>query len=145
MSVPIAGPTLPDYTFVPEKYPVLILSDVGTVIAAGIESMIYTGRIDLKSCGMAGLIGIVSRYIEKFIADQNSSQKFFSNDYREQKNQLIVFTITYLLTSRSKNALRYAFMTVHSDLLGKWRTDHCSVCEHQLGPSSGQRDQPITQ
>ena len=121
---PVFGPVLPPHMLPPsEKYPVLILSDVGTVIAAGIESMIYTNRIDLKSCGMAGLIGIVSRYIEKFIADQNSSQKFFSNDYREQKNQLIVFTITYLLTSRSKNALRYAFMTVHSDLLGKWMVE----------------------
>jgi hypothetical protein len=106
-----------------EKYPVLILSDVGTAIAAAIESKIYYGRVDLKACGMAGLVGIVARYIEKFIADQNTTQKFFSNDYRDQKNQLIVFVISYLMTSSSKNALRYAFMGVNADLLGKWMVE----------------------
>jgi hypothetical protein len=106
-----------------EKYPILILSDVATSVAAAIESKIYYGRVDLKACGMAGLVGIVARYVEKFIADQNTSQRFFSNDYRDQKNQLIVFVISYLLTSSSKNALRYGFMGVNADLLGKWMVE----------------------
>ena len=125
MSVPVppsAGPTLPDYTTY--KYPVLIYSDLATVVAAAVESQIYLNKIDWKSCGIYGLVGIVSRYIEKFIADQNSSQRFFSNDYREQKNQLIVFTINALLRSgNTKGMVMHGLKGVNADLLGKWMTD----------------------
>ena len=61
-----------------EKYPFLIYSDVATFLAAGMESKIYTGKLDLKSVGMYGLVGIVSRYVEKFIATQNVNERFIT-------------------------------------------------------------------
>ena len=118
---PLVGPAIsPDYG----KYPILIYSDLGTVLAAAVESHIYTSKIDWKSCGIYGLVGIVSRYIEKFIAEQNSSQRFFSNDYREQKNQLIVFVINALLRSgNTKGMVMHGLKGVNADLLGKWLID----------------------
>ena len=105
------------------KYPFLIYSDVATFLAAGIESKIYTGKLDLKSVGMYGLVGIVSRYVEKFIASQNVNEKFMSNDYREQKNQLIVFVINYLLANGKVNPVMHGLRGVNADLLGKWMVD----------------------
>ena len=56
-SAPLNGPTLsPDYG----KYPILIYSDLATVVAAAVESQIYLNKIDWKSCGIYGLVGIVS-------------------------------------------------------------------------------------
>ena len=113
-------PTVP----VVDKYPVLIYSDLATVVTAAVESHLYTNKIDWKSCGIYGLVGIVSRYIEKFIAEQNSSQKFFSNDYRQQKNQLIVFVINAMLHSgSSKGMVMHGLKGVNADLLGKWLVD----------------------
>ena len=105
------------------KYPFLIYSDVMTFVAAGLESKIYTGKLDLKSVGVYGLVGIVSRYIENFLAKQNINEKFLSNDYREQKNQFIVFVINYLLTSSKVNPLMHGLRGVSADLLGKWMVD----------------------
>ena len=106
-----------------DKYPFLIYSDVMTFVAAGLESKIYTGKMDLKSVGMYGLVGIVSRYIENFLAKQNVNEKFLSNDYREQKNQFIVFVINYLLTSSKINPFMHGLRGVNADLLGKWMVD----------------------
>ena len=109
------------------KYPFLIYSDIGTFMAAAMESKIYTGKMDLKSVGMYGLVGIVSRYVENFIAKQNVSERFMSNDYREQKNQLIVFIINYLLHSGKVNPLMHGLRGVNADLLGKWMVDAMTV------------------
>ncbi len=72
---------------------------------------------------MYGLVGIVSRYIETFIAKQNVNQTFVSNDYREQKNQLIVFIINYLLASSKVNPFMHGLRGVKADLLGKWMVE----------------------
>ena len=103
-----------------DKYPFLIYSDVMTFFAAGLESKIYTGKLDLKSVGMYGLVGIVSRYVENFLAKQDMGGYFMSTDYREQKNQLIVFVLNYLLASSKSNPLMHGLRGVNADLLGTW-------------------------
>ena len=132
MTTPEYGPAKGGYIFtsngvVDTKYPFLIYSDIGTFMAAAMESKIYTGKMDLKSVGMYGLVGIVSRYVETFIATQNVSERFMSNDYREQKNQLIVFVINYLLASSKVNPLMHGLRGVNADLLGKWMVDAMTV------------------
>ena len=103
-----------------EKYPFLIRSDVATCVAAAVESYIYSGKVDGKSVAMYGLVGVVSRYIENFIAKQNVNEKFMSNDYKEQKNQLIVFTLNYLIANSKTNPLSHGLKGVNADLIGTW-------------------------
>ena len=110
-----ASPAITD-----SKYPFLIRSDVATCVAAAVESYIYSGKVDAKSVAMYGLVGVVSRYIENFIAKQNVNQKFMSNDYREQKNQLIVFTLNYLLANHKTNPWSHGLKGVNADLIGSW-------------------------
>ncbi len=115
----LGSPTTP--AVVGDKFPILILSDLATGVAALMESQIYTGKLDGRAATMHCLVGIISRYVEGFIAKQNVAQSFMSNDYRQQKNQLIMFCLSYLTSSR--NSFRYALSGVNADLLGKWMTD----------------------
>ena len=99
----------------------LKISDIGTVVAAAIDSQLCAGRVNWISCGTTGLIGVISRMTEEWVNQYmpESIQKLSV----EQKNELIVFVLSALLcrlTDRKKNCLAVGFKAVQADLSGDY-------------------------
>ena len=107
---------------------VLTLSDLGTCFASAIEQKLYLNHVNILTCGRHTMLGMVSRMVEQLLAEQmvGSTGRFFNNDYRAGKNQLIVFVFNYIYSTtfdKKTNHLTRGLQGVNADLLGQWCTD----------------------
>ena len=116
--------------------PLIVLSDLGTIVAAAFESQLYTGSVNWMNCGKAGFVGIVARLIEGwFITFMPQSVQSLS---RDQKNQFLVFVLAALwsrMTDKKRSALLVGFKNCSNDLMGSYLLDFFNVTDSVIvGP-----------
>ena len=116
--------------------PLIVLSDLGTVVAAAIESQLYTGSVNWMNCGKAGFVGAVARLMEAWLI-QYMPQSVQSLS-RDQKNQFLVFTLAALwsrMTDKKRSALLMGFKNSSNDLMGSYMLDFFNISDSVIiGP-----------
>lgn len=122
-------PTRPPVAGTPGT-PLIVLSDLGTVVAAAIESQLYTGSVNWMNCGKAGFVGAIARLIEGwFIQYMPQSVQSLS---RDQKNQFLVFVLAALwsrMTDKKRSALLVGFKNCSNDLMGSYLLDFFNITD----------------
>ena len=97
----------------------LVYADVGTAVAAAVESYLYRSSVDWSQCTKQALIGIVSRYVQYYVMSMMPAVT--ANFTANQKAEFVVFIVSavyHRLMDKKKSSLLAGFRTAQADLMG---------------------------
>ena len=97
----------------------LVYGDVGTAVAAAVESYLYRSSVDWMSCSKQAILGIVSRYAQHYIV--SFMPTLTANFSDNQKSAFVVFVVSsvyHRLMEKKKSALLAGFRTAQADTVG---------------------------
>ena len=98
---------------------ILVYGDVGTALAAAIESYLYRSSVDWMQCSKQAVLGIVSRYVQHYVV--SFMPVLTANFSENQKAEFVVFIVSavyHRIMEKKKSSLLAGFRTAQSDLMG---------------------------
>ena len=93
----------------------LVYGDVGTAVAAAVESYLYRSNVDWMQCGKQALLGIVSRYVQYYVV---SLMPDFSENQKSAFTVFIVSSVYHRIMEKKKSSLLAGFRTAQADTVG---------------------------
>ena len=98
---------------------ILVYGDVGTMVAAAVESYLYRSTVDWMQCSKQALLGIVSRYVQHYVV--SFMPVLTANFSENQKAEFVVFIVSavyHRIMEKKKSSLLAGFRTASNDLMG---------------------------
>ena len=98
---------------------ILVYGDVGTALAAAIESYLYRSSVDWMQCSKQAVLGIVSRYVQHYVV--SFMPVLTANFSENQKAEFVVFIVSavyHRIMEKKKSSLLAGFRTASNDLMG---------------------------
>ena len=97
----------------------LVYGDVGTMVAAAVESYLYRSSVDWMACSKQAVLGIVSRYVQHFVVGfmPTITAKFSANQQAEF-TVFVVSAVYHRIMEKKKSSLLAGFRTAQADLMG---------------------------
>ena len=98
---------------------ILVYGDIGTALAAAIESYLYRSSVDWMQCSKQAVLGIVSRYVQHYVV--SFMPVLTANFSENQKAEFVVFIVSavyHRIMEKKKSSLLAGFKTASSDLMG---------------------------
>ena len=97
----------------------LVYGDVGTMLAAAIESYLYRSTVDWMQCSKQAILGILSRYVQHYVV--SFMPVLTANFTENQKAEFVVFVVSaayHRIMEKKKSSLLAGFRTAQADLMG---------------------------
>ena len=97
----------------------LVSGDIGTALAAAIESYLYRSSVDWMQCSKQAILGILSRYVQHRVV--SFMPVLTANFTENQKAEFVVFVVSavyHRLMEKKKSSLLAGFRTAQADLMG---------------------------
>ena len=98
---------------------ILVYGDVGTALAAAIESYLYRSSVDWMQCSKQAVLGMMSRYVQHYVV--LFMPVLTANFSENQKAEFVVFIVSavyHRIMEKKKSSLLAGFRTAQSDLMG---------------------------
>ena len=93
--------------------PILLnYGDVGTVVAAAVESYLYRSNVDWMQCSKQAALGIVSRYVQYYVvALMPTLTANFSENQKSAFTVFVVSSVYHRIMEKKKSSLLAGFRT----------------------------------
>ena len=98
---------------------ILVYGDVGTMVAAAVESYLYRSTVDWMQCSKQAVLGIVSRYVQHYVV--SFMPVLTANFSENQKAEFVVFIVSavyHRIMEKKKSSLLAGVRTASNDLMG---------------------------
>ena len=97
----------------------LVYGDVGTMVAAAVESYLYRSNVDWMQCGKQSLLGIVSRYVQYYIVSlMPTLTANFTDNQKSAFTVFVVSSVYHRIMEKKKSSLLSGFRTAQADTVG---------------------------
>ena len=97
----------------------LVYGDVGTAVAAAVESYLYRSNVDWMQCGKQALLGIVSRYVQYYVVSlMPTLTADFSDNQKSAFTVFVVSSVYHRIMEKKKSSLMAGFRTAQADTVG---------------------------
>ena len=97
----------------------LVYGDVGTAVAAAVESYLYRSNVDWMQCGKQALLGIVSRYVQYYVVSlMPTLTANFSDNQKSAFTVFVVSSVYHRIMEKKKSSLLAGFRTAQADTVG---------------------------
>ena len=97
----------------------LVYGDVGTAVAAAVESYLYRSNVDWMQCGKQALLGIVSRYVQYYVVSlMPTLTANFSDNQKSAFTVFVVSSVYHRIMEKKKSSLMAGFRTAQADTVG---------------------------
>ena len=97
----------------------LVYGDVGTMVAAAVESYLYRSNVDWMQCSKQAALGIVSRYVQYYVvALMPTLTANFSENQKSAFTVFVVSSVYHRIMEKKKSSLLAGFRTAQADTVG---------------------------
>ena len=97
----------------------LVYADVGTMVAAAVESYLYRSNVDWMQCSKQAILGIVSRYVQYYVVSlMPTLTANFSDNQKSAFTVFVVSSVYHRIMEKKKSSLLSGFRTAQADTVG---------------------------
>ncbi len=97
----------------------LVYGDVGTMVAAAVESHLYRSSVDWMQCSKQAILGIVSRYVQYYVVSlMPTLTANFSDNQKSAFTVFVVSSVYHRIMEKKKSSLLSGFRTAQADTAG---------------------------